>query len=143
MPAITEDVLDTVVYLYPDAASAAAGERAGGLGSVVVIPGPHEPFVGGVGSIGTNSHGVMEGTAPSSRANTRDERVGIISSTTPGAIPYAYGKNIASLTTPLDSEESNHKPMKTAFSVTKEKLQEYKIGPGDEVFIAGRFVSHE
>ncbi len=35
MPAIPEEVLDTVVYLYPDVQSAHAGERAGGSGCLV------------------------------------------------------------------------------------------------------------
>jgi hypothetical protein len=60
MPAISEDVLDTVVYLYPDAASAAAGERAGGSGCVVVIPMQQDPFIAGFAYIVTNSHVIRD-----------------------------------------------------------------------------------
>jgi hypothetical protein len=143
MPAISEDVLDTVVYLYPDPASAAAGERAGGSGCVVVIPVQQDPFVAGFMYVVTNSHVIKEGKASAIRVNTRDGKVGIIHSTTEGWIHHPYGDDVAVLPINLEYEEVKAKGIQTGLFVTKEAIQEYKVGPGDEVFIVGRFVNHE
>lgn len=143
MPAISEDVLDTVVYLYPDAASAAAGERAGGSGCIVVIPVQHDPFIAGFMYVVTNSHVIREGKASAIRVNTRDGKVAIIHSTTEGWIHHPYGDDVAVLPINLEYEEVKAKGIQTGLFVTKEAIQEYKVGPGDEVFIVGRFVNHE
>ncbi len=47
MPAIPQEILDTVVYLYPDTDSASRGERAGGSGCVVVLPTQIDPYLMG------------------------------------------------------------------------------------------------
>jgi hypothetical protein len=84
-----------------------------------------------------------KGKASAIRVNTRDGRVGIIHSTTEGWIHHPYGDDVAVLPINLEYEEVKVKGIQTELFVTKEKLQEYKIGPGDEVFMVGRFVNHE
>ncbi len=43
VPRISDDILDSVVYLYPSVTDAEAGEKAGGTGFLVGVPsGVHE-----------------------------------------------------------------------------------------------------
>jgi hypothetical protein len=97
MPAIPQEVLETVVYLYPDAESAARGEKAGGSGCIVLIPTQTEAFTMGFMYIVTNSHVVKEGKASALRVNTRDGRLGIVHNTTEGWITHPYGDDLAVL----------------------------------------------
>jgi hypothetical protein len=143
MPAIPKEVLDTVVYLYPDAEAAANGERAGGSGCLVIIPTQLEPFSMGFMYIVTNSHVIREGQASALRFNTRDGSLGIIHSTTEGWIHHPTGDDLAVLPINLEYEKVKAKGIPESWLITSEKLKKYNIGPGDEVFLVGRFVNHE
>jgi hypothetical protein len=70
LAAIPDEALDCVVYLYPDAEAATAGERVGGCGCVVSVPSeiPEMSFA----YVVTNSHVIREGKSPVVRVNTRD-----------------------------------------------------------------------
>jgi len=70
MPAIPGEALDCIVYLYPDAASAANGEDAGGCGFVAAIPSEQTGLA--FTYVVTNSHVVKEGNSPVVRVNTRE-----------------------------------------------------------------------
>ena len=142
MPAIPGEVLDTVVYLYPDEQSALAGERAGGSGCLVVIPVQQEPLVGFMYVV-TNSHVIREGKASAIRVNTREGGMGIIHSTTDGWIHRPDGDDIAILSVNFEYDEVKAKGIPEEWFATKEKIERYKIGPGDEAFMVGRFVNHE
>jgi hypothetical protein len=142
MPAIPGEVLDTVVYLYPDEQSALAGERAGGSGCLVVIPVQQEPLVGFMYVV-TNSHVIREGKASAIRVNTREGGMGIIHSTTDGWIHHPDGDDIAILSVNFEYDEVKAKGIPEEWFATKEKIERYKIGPGDEAFMVGRFVNHE
>jgi hypothetical protein len=143
MPAIPQEILDTVVYLYPDADSASRGERAGGSGCVVVIPTQEDPFIVGFMYIVTNSHVIREGKASAIRLNTRDRGLGIIDNTESGWIHHPNGDDLAVLPISLEYERIKARGITPEWFATKEKLERYKIGPGDEAFIVGRFVNHE
>ena len=143
MPAIPQEIIDTVVYLYPDADSAARGERAGGSGCIVTIPTQVEPFPMGFMYIVTNSHVIREGKASAIRVNTRDGSLGIIDSTSAGWIHHPYGDDIAVLPINLEYATVKAKGIPESWFITKEKVQQYGIGPGDEAFLVGRFVNHE
>lgn len=143
MPAIPQEVLDTVVYLYPDADCAARGEKAGGSGCLVIIPTQLEPFSMGFMYIVTNSHVIREGKASALRVNTRDGKLGIVHSTTEGWIHHPYGDDVAVLPISLEYDIVKARGIPLDWLITKEKIQHYNIGPGDETFIIGRFVNHE
>jgi hypothetical protein len=143
MPAIPQEILDTVVYLYPDADSARRGERAGGSGCVVVLPTQTEPFIVGFMYIVTNSHVIREGKASAIRLNTRDKSLGIIDGTASGWIHHPDGDDLAVLPISLEYERIKAKGITPDWFVTKEKIERYKIGPGDEAFMVGRFINHE
>jgi hypothetical protein len=143
MPAIPPEILDTVVYLYPDVDAASRGERAGGSGCVVAIPTQTEPFTMGFTYVVTNSHVIREGRASALRFNTRDKGLGVIHNTAAGWIHHPDGDDLAVLPIALEYEKIKAKFIPEAWFITKEKVQEYGIGPGDEAFLVGRFVNHE
>lgn len=142
MPAIRPDILDTVVYLYRDEGSARLGERVGGSGCVIAIPVPQNPLFA-FAYIVTNSHVVREGQASAIRVNTRDGGTGIIHSTQDGWIHHPDGDDLAVLPINFEYEEVKVKGIPTEIFITREKLERYQIGPGDEAFMVGRFVNHE
>jgi hypothetical protein len=143
MPVLPQQFFDTVVYLYPDADSADKGERAGGSGCVVVIPTQTEPFIAGFMYVITSSHVIREGKASALRTNTRDGGVGIIYNTSTGWIHHPDGDDIAALPVSFDYEKIKARGIPEEWFITREKLEQYRIGPGDEAFIVGRFVNHE
>jgi Trypsin-like peptidase domain len=143
MPAIPPEILDTVVYLYPDADSASRGERAGGSGCLVVLPTQTEPFVVGFMYVVTNSHVIREGKVSAIRLNTRDGGMGIIHGTENGWIHHPDGDDLAVLSVNLEYEQIKARGISPDWFATKEKIARFKIGPGDEAFMVGRFVNHE
>lgn len=147
MPLIPPEILDTVVYLYPDADSAARGERAGGSGCIVVIPvDPKETgerSVFGFMYVVTNSHVIREGKASALRLNTRDGGTGIVHETQDGWIHHPNGDDLAILPINLEYSTVKARGIAEGWFITKEKLAAHNIGPGDEAYLVGRFVNHE
>ena len=142
MPAIRPDILDTVVYLYPDVDSADHGERVGGSGCVIAIPVP-EDLLFAFAYVVTNSHVIREGQCSVIRINTRDGGMGIIHSTQNGWIHHPEGDDLAVLPISFEYEQVKVIGIPIDTFITKDKLEEYQIGPGDEAFMVGRFVNHE
>lgn len=142
MPAIHPDILDTVVYLYPDQESAQKGERAGGSGCVVALPLPDNPLFA-FSYIVTNSHVIREGRASAIRFNTRDGGMGLVHSTHSGWIHHPNGDDAAILPITFEYESVKAKGIPLHMFVTEDRLKEYQIGPGDEAFMVGRFINHE
>lgn len=142
MPAIDPRIVDTVVYLYPDTESARSGERAGGSACLVAIPMPDDPLFA-FAYVVTNSHVIREGRCSVIRVNTRDGRMGIIHSTENGWIHHPDGDDVAVLPISLKYDEIRSQGIPIDIFITKSKLEEYQIGPGDEAFMVGRFVNHE
>lgn len=147
MPLIPPEILETVVYLYPDADSAQRGEKAGGSGCIVVIPvDPNETGEGsmfGFMYVVTNSHVIIEGKASALRLNTRDGGLGIVHETEDGWIHHPDGDDLAILPINLEYDVVKARGIAEAWFITKEKLALYRIGPGDEAYLVGRFVNHE
>jgi len=143
MPAIPQEILDTVVYLYPDTESASNGERVGGSGCIVVIPTQEKPQTVGFMYVVTNSHVIREGKCSVIRVNARDRGVGIVHGTESGWIHHPDGDDLAILPIYLEYDKVKAKGIPESWFITKETIEEYNIGPGDEAFLVGRFVSHE
>jgi hypothetical protein len=142
VPAIPPEILDTVVYLYPDTDCAARGEKAGGSGCIVVVEVQAEPLVGFMYVV-TNSHVIREGKCSTIRLNTRDGGMAVIERTTGGWIHHPFGDDVAVLPIHLEYESIKARGITLDWFITKEKMEAYKISPGDEAFFVGRFVNHE
>jgi len=141
MPAIPAEALDCVVYLYPDAESALNGERAGGCGFIVAVASktPEMPFA----YVVTNSHVIREGHSPVVRVNTRNGGMQVIQKTDEFWIHHSDGDDIAALSINFEYETTKVRGISDEFFATKEKIEHHKVGPGDEVFMPGRFINHE
>jgi len=71
MPRIKDELLDSVIYLYPSEASARRGEKAGGSGFVAGIESAADPEGCWLYAV-TNRHVVEDGRSRTIRLNTRD-----------------------------------------------------------------------
>jgi hypothetical protein len=94
VPRIMDWILDCVVYLYPSAQDAEAGEAAGGTGFLVLVPSEmHSDY--GFAYCVTNSHVIREAGSPVIRLNTKDGGRDIIESGQDGWIHHPDGDDLA------------------------------------------------
>lgn len=141
MPAIPDEALDCVVYLYPNADAALKGERVGGCGFIVAIASRKEGEA--FAYVVTNSHVIREGNSPVVRVNTRDGGMQVIEKTEDYWMDHPDGDDIAVLSINFEYETIKVKSISDNFFASREKIDHHKVGPGDEVFIPGRFINHE
>lgn len=143
MPAIPPETIDCIAYLYPDKISALAGERVGGCGCIVSVPAPeiHKDFC--YVYVVTNSHVVRDGKSPVVRVNSRDGGLTIYDNVPGVWSDHPDGDDIAVAPVAFKYEEADVKAVPEDWFLTKQQLEDYKIGPGDEVVIVGRFINHE
>jgi hypothetical protein len=142
VPRIPDDTLDSVIYLYPSVADAESGEKVGGTGFLVGIPSEVHEGVTYQYAV-TNSHVIREGNSPVIRLNTQDGATDVLELSRDDWVHHQYGDDLA--VCPLEFSLDTHKFSLLArdWFLTKEEMDEYDIGPGDDVFMAGRFVQHE
>jgi hypothetical protein len=151
VPRINDQVLDCVVYLYPDRTRAETGESAGGSGFLVGvalglgISTPIEPtndYYAAV--VVTNKHVVSHG-ATTVRVNTKAGGIDIFELDGQHAWLFHPDHDLAIAPIDglsLDQHSINWLSYPYAFA-TEDLIQAMKIGPGDECFVVGRFVNHE
>ena len=153
MPELPAQFLDAVIYLYRSEAEAAAGEQTGGSGCLVSMPSAGEvpPFVYAV----TNAH-VIRGPsgprAPVIRLNTVDGQVSTLPLDADNWKQHPEGDDIA--VAPLGLNPHHHR----FFLIPREVFVQHdeqgtyggadrsgrtRIGPGDDVFMLGRYIGHD
>lgn len=141
MPRIPPKTLDCVCYLYRTEEDAIAGTEFGGTGFLVSVP-SRFPGRGWIYAV-TNWHVAVQDGASVLRLNTRDGGVDIIP-LEPHEWHFDPRYDIAVAQISID--RSVHKyslvPAKDGF-VMPENVDSAKIGPGDDVFMVGRFVDHD
>jgi hypothetical protein len=132
------------VYLYPSAAAAQTGEGAGGSGFLVSIDSAHAGYhhIYAV----TNSHVIREASSPVIRLNTRNG-VRIEALEQDAWIHHPDGDDIAVASVQGSPDDAAKIIGLTVEGfetfVTPEFIAKYNVGPGDDVFMVGRFVNHE
>jgi hypothetical protein len=142
MPRIRDATLETVFYLYPSRAAAEAGRSVGGTGFFVGIESEAVPgnwFVLAV----SNRHVVHRGGASVMRVNTEDGGVAFLEFEPHEWIDHPAGDDLAVIPMPglRDDLRVTFNPIN--YLLTKEQVAELDIGPGDDVFMVGRFINHE
>lgn len=143
MPRIDDQILDCVIYLYPSAAHADRSEAAGGTGFLVAVPSEQHPNVIYVHAV-TNSHVIREGKSPVIRFNTQQGARAIGQLNDAQWVHHPDGDDIAiAVLGGLDQALLKFRCIPTSMFVTPELIAQNDIGPGDDVFMVGRFVSHE
>lgn len=145
MPRISQDLLNATFYLYPDLKSAENGESCGGTGFLVSHPTATNfgdqvpPNLYAV----TNRHVAMKGGNSVMRLTRRDGKLEIIEQD-PSDWQHIPGGNdvaVADLTRRPNMTEFSAVPMHRF--VTQEEVQRCTFGPGEDVFMIGRFVAHD
>lgn len=157
MPRIDDRILDCVVYLYPNVQAARDGESAGGSGFIVGIPfsidAPEfywknfpysdmdsERWRWLFYAI-TTAH-VIRGQAPIIRVNTQDGNHDIIPIESSAWTCHSNGDDVAACSLePSTKHDYSYVPID--LFVTQSRISHYGLGPGDDIFMVGRFITQE
>lgn len=139
MPWIDPKYLDCVIYLYPSEAAAEDGDRIGGTGFVLAVPLEDTGFT--TICVVTNRHVIYNGNMVV-RLNTRDGGTEILALDEMKWFEHSDGDDIALCPVRL---AQHHKVVALPFRnlLTRKHIEDHDIGPGDDVFIVGRFINHE
>jgi len=143
MPWIDPDVLDSTIYLYPSEAAAQDGERIGGTGFLIGVPViARNREIGNVICVVTNKHVIDHGNTVA-RLNTHDQGTDIIPLDGLRWYTHPDGDDLAVCPIRLNSRVHKAKLISVRNFATKKTIEANGIGPGDDVFIVGRFINHE
>jgi hypothetical protein len=143
MPRIPDNLLDCVIYLYPSEAAAQDGERLGGSGFLIGVQIPFEqPSKGFLICVVTNKH-VIDGGSMVVRINTHDGLHDVIALDGYRWFLHPNGDDIA--VCPIGLNHLHHKFRFITYNqfATRQILEMFDVGLGDEVFVAGRFVGRD
>jgi hypothetical protein len=141
MPPIHPELLDAVFYLYPSVEAATAGEAAGGTGVFVGVPIPELP-----GMIATyacsNKHVVGASGCSVMRINRVDGNMTIIDGD-PADWTLDPHNDLAVIHVVPDPS-FKWRTISLEMFMTQAEIRDHDaIGPGDEVFMTGRFINHD
>jgi hypothetical protein len=155
VPRIDDRFLDCSVYLYPTEDAARRGERIGGSGFLVAVPGSDDGWLlerpcprEGIHHlyVVSNRH-LLRGPdhdfrpKPVVRLNTRDGGFAVIDATL-GDWVCSDDHDLAVLPIPY-REHHRFLSVSTDSFLTRQTAARHDVGIGDEVFMVGRFVSHD
>jgi hypothetical protein len=138
---IPDQFLDCALYLYHSVDNADNGVSGGGSGFLVGVPTKHLPGAMFVFAV-TNAH-VVNGGADVIRLNMKDGRRKILETDARKWIPHPRGDDLAVY--PMATNDSEDKVAFVSLNdcVNAKLIGEHGIGPGDSVFVIGRFINHE
>jgi hypothetical protein len=142
VPRIPDKFLDCVIYLYPDAKSADEGEGIGGSG-----------FLAGVLTTGlpqnfyflyavTNKHVIKNG-ATTIRFSTRVGEKEIFETDERAWVSHPAGDDLAACVISFDPQNIKFNFVPRTDFISIPTMKNIDVGIGDDVFVVGRFISHE
>jgi hypothetical protein len=142
MPRISDEILQSVFYLYPSFQAAEAGEHAGGCGFFALVP-----FERGVKNhlyMVTNRH-VIDRGGLTARINTEPDKSAPFDTDDRNWFRHPDGDDLAILLVdfPLAFTCNGLELLKPGGVVTLDLIQMYDLGIGDDVYTVGRFVNHD
>jgi hypothetical protein len=141
VPRIADQFLECVVYIYPDVALAEAGESTGGTGFLIGVP------LNGFGNafvlfVVTNWHNIHRG-GRAVRFNTNDGHIETVEIEEPSWIRHPEGDDLAIAAVGLSADHVVYRYVGLDQLISTEIINAHNIGPGDDVFVVGRFVHHD
>jgi hypothetical protein len=139
VPRIDDQFLECVLYLYPSVEAADKGERAGGSGFLVAVESKIAPGLSFSYAV-TNRHVAAE--SPVIRINTNDGGRDILE-LDPNHWQFAPDDDLAICNVLIDHSRLAIRALPLSAFLTKEIIGNEHLGPGDDVFMVGRFVNHE
>ncbi|MCH8063445.1 MAG: trypsin-like peptidase domain-containing protein [Chloroflexi bacterium] len=145
MPRIPDDLLDIVIYLYPSMQDARDGARFGGSGFLVGIRSERYPDDNAKvhNYAVTNSHVIREGHSPIVRLNTQDGGTEILELNEGDWVHHPDADDVAICQVEISVDTLHVRRISPSIFLTKELITDHAIGPGDETFFLGRFISHD
>ena len=141
MPRLKDQALECVFYLYPSVQAAQDGEAAGGTGCFVSVPSrslPDRCYTYAV----TNSHVVREGGAPVIRLRSKLGGHQVIPLAKDDWVHHPEADDVAACLF-VPPKDAAYRHIQRHMWATREQIQRYNIGPGDDVCMVGRFINHE
>jgi hypothetical protein len=140
MPRIPDGALRQIIYLYPSVVDAAQGERRGGSGFLVTLPSMIIPRSGVLFAV-TNAH-VIENGHTVIRLNTKDGRFDTFDFSEQDWILHHDRDDLAICGMPL-LDPNRHQTAEIAPDtfLKRHEIEAFNIGPGDDVFVVGRFIN--
>jgi hypothetical protein len=136
---IEDNFLDCVLYMYKSREDAISGRAKGGSGFLVGIKSAAHSDMSFVYAV-SNRHVVQNGSL-FIRLNTKEEVIDVLDTT---IAQWRFTDNQDIAVCPL-ALSGNHKIrlVLDATFITKEIVSAENIGPGDDIFLVGRFMNHE
>lgn len=141
MPRIPSKLLDCVCYLYGNEEDAFAGRNFGGTAFLVAVPSRFPESYYWIYAV-TNWHVACDAGFSIIRLNTTDGGVDVISL---GPEDWTFDPRLDIAVVPVSIDLNIHRCsyLPTTGFTEEDHLEKDKIGPGDEVFMIGRFVDHD
>jgi hypothetical protein len=134
-------MLDCVFYLYRDVSAAQRGDHAGGTGFWVGVDSKRLPGHYYIFAV-SNKHVVADAGASVIRVNMSDGGVGIFE-IDPHEWYFDNNDDLAIVFVTVDLEKNRIKVIPASMFVTRNVIEGNDLGPGDEVFMIGRFVRND
>ena len=143
MPRIRKDFLECAIYVYESVEDIEEKVSAGGSGFLVGVASEAYPRTGYIYAV-TNRHVVEGHHKPAIRFNTRDGQADP-KETRNADWTFAPGKVDLAICQVEDLLPSKYvfRHIQREMFLTQSLVRELNVGPGDEVFLVGRLVSHE
>ncbi len=143
VPRIPDELLESVIYLYRDEQSAREGARAGGSGFLVHVASTERTEFSSLYAV-TNSHVIREGRSPVIRLNAPDGTIAVLPVEADQWWHHPDGDDVAVCPIGLKPEFHKFYSLDVAmWLLARHEVEQYRIGPGEEAFFLGRFISHE
>lgn len=142
MPRILDNWLDGTAYLYPSKKDAEEGVRSGGTGFLVGIRYRQLPFGYHIYAV-TASHVVREGKSPVVRLNTHDGGTVILEKQLGDWHHHPDGDDVAACQIMAGDPARTLSFIAEEYFITREIASHLDVGPGDDVFMVGRFIGHD
>jgi len=143
MPRIRDDLLNSILYLYPSESDAKNGLNDGGTGFLVAVPAEKYPPHSAIYAV-TNSHVITHSEKHGCkviRFNTRDGNTEILKTENKQWIHHPEHDDIAIMRLPFKEGIKSYYIHANAF-ITQDDIHEHNIGPGDDTYMIGRFSGH-
>lgn len=143
MPAIDPNVLQCVFYVYPSEEAAKAGAKAGGTGFFAGVPLQKNSHLNQLYAV-TNRH-VISKSGPDVvlRINKANGRLDFLPTKNADWIFHPDDQDVAVHPIVLSPDYQYNFVSTKIFFLTKQIAKDRGIGPGDDVFMVGRFVEQD
>lgn len=142
MPRLDDSFINSVVYLYPSEEDAKQGGKAGGSGFLFGMPMESNP-VWKMIYVVTNLHVVANMPKAAIRINTQNGKTDILNTKRDQWINHPDGDDIVMLPIKVDKQFHKYSVINHENLITKEFIEKWNVGGGDDVYLVGRFINRD